>query len=228
MNGYLLGFDVGSSSIRPRFLTRQGDGGGYRDCPKLELAIDAKRPGWAEQDPAVWWENVVAAAAELKAAAGRHSTPWSASASPTRCTGLCSSTRPAWFCDRPSSGATAGPWLSGEGVPRHRRRGVPVATSEFPPAIHRLQARLGKRERAGRLRPGQQDDAPGDWIALRMTGEIRTTPSGLSEGILWDFSRGGRARHRCSTGSGFHTTWFPTHRPPSRCRDPDGRGGSRS
>ena len=34
---------------------------------------------------------------------------------------------------------------------------------------------------------------PGDYIALCMTGEIRTTPSGLSEGILWDFSKGGTA-----------------------------------
>src|SRR5690606_25288811 len=28
---------------------------------------------------------------------------------------------------------------------------------------------------------------PGDYIALRLSGECVTTPSGLSEGILWDF-----------------------------------------
>ncbi len=28
---------------------------------------------------------------------------------------------------------------------------------------------------------------PGDYIAMKMSGEITTTPSGLSEGILWDF-----------------------------------------
>lgn len=28
---------------------------------------------------------------------------------------------------------------------------------------------------------------PGDYIAMKLTGEIRTTPGGLSEGILWDF-----------------------------------------
>ena len=31
---------------------------------------------------------------------------------------------------------------------------------------------------------------PGDYIPMRMSGEIQTTPSGLSEGILWDFSAG--------------------------------------
>ena len=28
---------------------------------------------------------------------------------------------------------------------------------------------------------------PGDYIAMRLTGEIRTTVSGLSEGVFWDF-----------------------------------------
>jgi len=30
---------------------------------------------------------------------------------------------------------------------------------------------------------------PGDYIAMRLTGEASTTPSGLSEGILWDFQQ---------------------------------------
>jgi xylulokinase len=28
---------------------------------------------------------------------------------------------------------------------------------------------------------------PGDWLAMKLTGEVHTTASGLSEGILWDF-----------------------------------------
>ena len=34
---------------------------------------------------------------------------------------------------------------------------------------------------------------PGDYIAMKMTGEIKTTPSGLSEGIMWDFENDGLA-----------------------------------
>jgi xylulokinase len=30
---------------------------------------------------------------------------------------------------------------------------------------------------------------PGDFIAMKLTGEITTTPSALSEGILWDFRK---------------------------------------
>ncbi len=34
---------------------------------------------------------------------------------------------------------------------------------------------------------------PGDYIAMKMTGQIKTTPSGLSEGIMWDFEKDGLA-----------------------------------
>jgi xylulokinase len=34
---------------------------------------------------------------------------------------------------------------------------------------------------------------PGDYIALKLSGQFGTTPSGLSEGILWDFERGSPA-----------------------------------
>jgi len=34
---------------------------------------------------------------------------------------------------------------------------------------------------------------PGDYIAMKMTGKISTTASGLSEGIMWDFQRQGLA-----------------------------------
>ena len=34
---------------------------------------------------------------------------------------------------------------------------------------------------------------PGDYIALRMTGDISTTDTGLSEGVFWDFKNSGIA-----------------------------------
>jgi xylulokinase len=35
---------------------------------------------------------------------------------------------------------------------------------------------------------------PGDYVAMKMTGQIKTTPSGLSEGIMWDFQKQGLAK----------------------------------
>ena len=34
---------------------------------------------------------------------------------------------------------------------------------------------------------------PGDFIAMKMTGKVTTTSTGLSEGILWDFKEDGVA-----------------------------------
>ncbi|MFI5367724.1 MAG: FGGY family carbohydrate kinase, partial [Spirochaetia bacterium] len=71
-NGYLLGIDVGSSSIKLSLLDAgTGVVTGAATSPKQELAIEAKRPGWAEQDPSTWWENILVAAAELKASTGK-------------------------------------------------------------------------------------------------------------------------------------------------------------
>jgi len=32
-----------------------------------------------------------------------------------------------------------------------------------------------------------ENNASGDYIAMKLTGEVNTTVSGLSEGIFWDF-----------------------------------------
>ena len=29
---------------------------------------------------------------------------------------------------------------------------------------------------------------PGDYIAMKLSGEVKTTISGLSEGMMWDFA----------------------------------------
>ena len=52
---------------------------------------------------------------------------------------------------------------------------------------------------------------PGDYVALRMTGEAVTTPVGLSEGILWDFQAEGVADVLLA-----HYGIPPTYIPPLR------------
>ena len=68
---YLLGFDIGSSSIKAALLeTETGKLIATAISPKTELEIKAVKPGWAEQDPQIWWENVKAAAGEIKEKSG--------------------------------------------------------------------------------------------------------------------------------------------------------------
>jgi len=55
----LLGIDLGSSSVKASVI--DGESG---QClasafhPKDEMEIIAKKPGWAEQDPEIWWSNL--------------------------------------------------------------------------------------------------------------------------------------------------------------------------
>ncbi len=64
----LLGFDVGSSSIKATLMDSQtGAVIGSATSPEKELEIIAKKPGWAEQHPQTWWENCIAAIGKIKA-----------------------------------------------------------------------------------------------------------------------------------------------------------------
>ena len=51
-----LGIDVGSSSVKVSLLdVATGECAGAVTLPSAEMPIDAPQPGWAEQDPRMWW-----------------------------------------------------------------------------------------------------------------------------------------------------------------------------
>ena len=55
---YLLGFDVGSSSVKASLV--DADNGvcvASAFYPENEAPITAVKSGWAEQDPQMWWDN---------------------------------------------------------------------------------------------------------------------------------------------------------------------------
>ena len=57
--GLLLGYDVGSSSIKATLMDAEtGKVVGTATSPEKELDIIAEKPGWAEQHPDVWWDHV--------------------------------------------------------------------------------------------------------------------------------------------------------------------------
>ena len=56
---YLLGYDIGSSSVKASLVhTETGKCVASAFFPKTEAKIIAVQPGWAEQDPNEWWENL--------------------------------------------------------------------------------------------------------------------------------------------------------------------------
>ena len=57
-NRYLLGFDVGSSSVKASLVNADsGKCVATAFFPEKEAPITAVKAGWAEQDPQMWWDN---------------------------------------------------------------------------------------------------------------------------------------------------------------------------
>jgi xylulokinase len=194
-DGFLLGFDVGSSSIKAALLTAEtGELVASASSPETELAIEAARPGWAEQNPALWWDNAVAAVAILKATAAKELASVSAIGISYQMHGLV-------IIDK--AGKVLRPsiiWCDSRAVDIGSKafKGIGEQT-----CLNRLLNSPGNFT-ASKLAWVKENEPevfsrvskyllPGEWLAFRMTGEAYTTPSGLSEGVVWDFTKGGPA-----------------------------------
>ena len=63
---FLLGYDIGSSSIKAALVdASSGKTLAVRHYPDNEMDIIARQVGWAEQQPEIWWENLRAATQRL-------------------------------------------------------------------------------------------------------------------------------------------------------------------
>jgi xylulokinase len=188
----LLGLDIGSSFVKAAIVdAATGAPVAAASAPEREMTISAPKPGWAEQDPAEWWNNAVAAARE---AIGRSGVPGTAIAA----VGISYQMHGLVVVDRRQQVLRpAIIWCDG--------RAVEIGTRAFD-EIGRLSclARLLNSPgnfTASKLRWVREHEPdvfaatdafmlPGDYIAMRLTGRVATTASGLSEGILWDFLDG--------------------------------------
>jgi len=187
----LLGFDVGSSSIKATLMNAQtGDSLASATSPEKELEIIAQKPGWAEQHPQIWWDNVKAATAKIKSKTNFDPSDVAAIGISYQMHGLVvvdknyKVLRPAIiWCDSRAvqigqkAFKTIGEkkclnsLLNSPGnFTASKLKWVMLNEPKLFSKIHRIML-------------------PGDFVAMMMTGEIKTTPSGLSEGIMWDFKK---------------------------------------
>jgi len=193
--GYLLGFDVGSSFIKAALIDiTTGAVVGEAVSPKQELAIQAPHPGWAEQDPATWWDNIVAAAQELRAATG-------SAFHAVRAVGVAYQMHGLVLLDK--AGRVLRPsiiWCDSRAVTLGEEAFKGIGEKlcldhllNSPGNFTASKLAWVKQNEPDLYARAQHMMLPGDWVAFRMTGERSTTYTGLSEGILWDFSSGARA-----------------------------------
>ena len=190
-DGYLLGFDIGSSSIKAALLEAEtGRLVASASSPKTELAISAPRPGWAEQDPALWWDNAVAASAALKAVARKEHGAVAAIGISYQMHGLViidtrgKVLRPSIiWCDSRAVGI---------GDKAFKGMGEQACLNRLlnsPGNFTASKLAWVKENEPQVFSQVSKFLLPGEWLAFRMTGEVCTTPSGLSEGVVWTFPR---------------------------------------
>jgi xylulokinase len=186
---YLLGCDIGSSSIKASIVDVESGKTVASDYyPREEAAIIAVKPGWAEQDPESWWKYLKEAIKGAIAVARINGEDIKAIGISYQMHGLVVVNK-AKEVLRPSI-----IWCDSRAVQYGDR--AFKAIGEKHCLSHLLNSpgnfTASKLAWIKEYEPRLFDEIdkimlPGDFIAMRMTGDIVTTVSGLSEGIFWDF-----------------------------------------
>ena len=186
---YLLGCDIGSSSVKASIVdANSGLTIGADFYPKEEAPIKAVKPGWAEQEPDDWWKYLKEAIKGAIAKAGIQGTDIKAIGISYQMHGLVLVDKKMEVL-RPSI-----IWCDSRAVPYGDRAFKNIGEKQC--LSHLLNApgnctasKLAwvKEFEPELFRSVHKFMLPGDFIAMRMTGDIVTTVSGLSEGIFWDF-----------------------------------------
>jgi len=197
----LLGYDVGSSSIKATLIEAQtGKVLATATSPEKELEIVAEELGWAEQHPSTWWEHVLEATRQV-ASKIKDSKSKIQSLEDVAAIGISYQMHGLVVVDenrevlRPSI-----IWCDSRAVQIGEKAAEDIGKEKCLKRLFNLPGNFT----ASKLRWVIENEPdiyskiykimlPGDYVAMKMTGEIKTTPSGLSEGIMWDFESDGLA-----------------------------------
>lgn len=186
---HLLGYDLGSSSVKVTLLNATtGKAVASATSPAAEMNIDSPQKGWAEQDPEVWWQNAVIAT---------HQVLKTSSVPPSSVLAIGISYQMHGLVVVDKNMAVLRPsiiWCDSRAVEIGDRAFAGLGDSY---CLNNLLNSPGNFT-ASKLKWVQDNEPgiygkiykfilPGDYLAMRLTGDIRTTVSGLSEGIFWDY-----------------------------------------
>lgn len=186
---YLLGFDVGSSSVKASLVDAEtGQMAATAFFPEKEAPIKAVKAGWAEQDPETWWMNAKLSLKKIMADTGATGEDIKAIGISYQMHGL--------VCVDKNHNALRDSiiWCDSRAVPYGDKAFNDLGSEK---CLSRLLNSPGNFT-AAKLAWVKENEPevfdkiykvmlPGDYIAMKLSGEINTTISGLSEGMMWDF-----------------------------------------
>lgn len=188
---YLLGIDIGTSSIKVAVVAIHNQKSiATAQYPEEEMAIQSVEPGWAEQSPMDWWHNTQQAI--LKVNALNLFDPKDIQA-----IGIAYQMHGLVVVDAAQN-------VLRDSIIWCDSRAVSLGDAAFDAIGHEksLQHLLNSPGNftASKLawvknnepKTYQKIDKvmlPGDFIAMKLTGEITTSIPALSEGVFWDFKK---------------------------------------
>lgn len=189
MKEYLLGYDLGSSSVKASLIDiTTGQAVATAQSPSEEMPMIAHRSGWAEQDPELWWDHSTKSLESCLKKSKVNPSEIVAIGISYQMHGLVCVDKHLKVL-RPSI-----IWCDS--------RAVEIGKSAFKKLgqDYSLQHLLNSPGNftASKLRWVKENEPdlfarihkvmlPGDFLAMKLTGEVVTTASGLSEGMFWDY-----------------------------------------
>ena len=186
---YLLGYDVGSSSVKASLVdVESGACVATAFYPKTEAPIKAVRQGWAEQDPEAWWSYLKSATTDIMTASGAAKDEVKAIGISYQMHGLVCVDKDL----KPLRDSII--WCDSRAVPYGQKAFSDLGSEK---CLSHLLNSPGNFT-ASKLAWVKENEPelfskiykvmlPGDYIACRLSGTPATTISGLSEGMMWDF-----------------------------------------
>jgi xylulokinase len=189
----LLGIDIGTSSVKVSVV----DAASHKvmasaQYPDTESPIIALQPGWAEQSPDMWWEQFQQALARCNTSGNYNPQDISAIGIGYQMHGLV-------LVDKNQQVLRNSIiWCDSRAVPYGDK--AFAAIGEQRSLEHLLNspgnftaAKLAwvKENEPELYNQIDKIMLPGDFIAMKLTGEITTSVSALSEGIFYDFKENG-------------------------------------
>lgn len=188
-NSFLLGFDVGSSSVKASLVdVESGKCVASAFYPEKEAPIMAIKAGWAEQDPQMWWDNA-------KLSLRKVMNDANAKAEDIKAIGISYQMHGLVCVDknlqplRPSI-----IWCDSRAVPYGEKAfadlGADVCLEHLlnsPGNFTAAKLAWVKANEPEVYNQIYKVMLPGDYLAARLSGTPNTTVSGLSEGMFWDF-----------------------------------------
>jgi len=186
---YSIGYDIGSSSIKAALVAvSSGKSISVVSEPEIEMEMLAVQNGWAEQNPDDWWLHICNATKRLLRENNIKATDVTGIGISYQMHGLV-------VVDKNGSPLRDSIiWCDSRAVEIGQKAFNDLGEEKCAAQLLNSPSNFT----ASKLKWVKENEPeiyakiykfmlPGDYIAHKLSGQIRTTISGLSEGILWDY-----------------------------------------